>query len=336
MSDHPTNISVAEAKESFLKFVGQHRSAQTVKAYRTALETFSSMLSTQTINLYTFPANEITETSIVNFVARTEKLAPATESLYLQVIKNFFEFLAAEQITTIEVSRIRKIIKQRSRRNKIASSSYPEQPLKRFLTYMSEMAKTPGKISAGLSSAMLRDQRDGALILTLADTGLRVEEVCKLKVGDLNLTERNAILHGRGGKASVVRFSTRSMEAINNYLDLRSRIETNTGQRFSAYPLFARHDKGAGKKVKPMTSTTVRNIVSERIMEVLGREYVGVITPHTFLHYFVTSILKTTGNLKMAQVLARHANIQVTQKYAHISDHELDEGYAAVFEQKRE
>jgi site-specific recombinase XerD len=334
MSDHPTNISVAEAKEAFLEFVGRHRSGQTVKAYRTALETFSSMLSTQTINLYTFPANEITETSIVKFFARTETLAPATESLYLQVIKNFFEFLAAEQMTTIEVSRIRKIIKQRSRRTKTASSSYPEQPLKRFLSYVSEMAKTPGKVSDGPSSAMIRDKRDGALILTLADTGLRVEEVCKLKVWDLNLTERNAILHGRGGKASFVRFSTRAMDAINNYLDLRSRIETNTEHRPSASPLFARHDKGAGKKVKPMTSTTVRNIVSERVLEVLGPEFVGVITPHTFLHYFVTSILKTTGNLKIAQVLARHANIQVTQKYAHVSDHELDEGYDAVFEQK--
>jgi site-specific recombinase XerD len=69
--------------------------------------------------------------------------------------------------------------------------------------------------------------------------------------------------------------------------------------------------------------------------QVLGPEAVGIITPHTFLHYFVTTILRATGNLKLAQVLARHSNIQVTQKYAHLSNDELDKGYYEIFEKKK-
>jgi integrase len=59
---------------------------------------------------------------------------------------------------------------------------------------------------------------------------------------------------------------------------------------------------------------------------------VGKITPHSFRHYFVTSVLRGTGNLTMAQKLARHKNIKVTENYVHLSDEELDKAYYEVFE----
>jgi site-specific recombinase XerC len=60
---------------------------------------------------------------------------------------------------------------------------------------------------------------------------------------------------------------------------------------------------------------------------------VGSITPHSFRHYFVTTVLHSTGNLKMAQELARHKNIAVTQRYAHLTDDELDRGYGEIFDE---
>ena len=74
------------------------------------------------------------------------------------------------------------------------------------------------------------------------------------------------------------------------------------------------------------------NIVAERVQEALGAEAVGTITPHSFRHYFVTRVLQASGNLKLAQELARHRSIAVTQRYAHLSDNELDQGYWEVFE----
>ncbi len=98
------------------------------------------------------------------------------------------------------------------------------------------------------------------------------------------------------------------------------------GARFPPCPSLPRHDKGAGKKIKPITTTTGRNIVSEYVRQALGENAEGRITPHSFRHYFVTTVLRASGNLKLAQELARHANIQVTQRYAHLSDDELDKG----------
>ncbi|HNN14635.1 MAG TPA: site-specific integrase, partial [Anaerolineales bacterium] len=56
------------------------------------------------------------------------------------------------------------------------------------------------------------------------------------------------------------------------------------------------------------------------------------ITPHTFRHYFVTTTLRATGNLAIAQRLARHENIQVTNRYTQLADEELDKAYYDIFE----
>jgi integrase len=170
--------------------------------------------------------------------------------------------------------------------------------------------------------------------LTLADTGLRVHEACKLRRGDLDWNEGRANIIGKGDREAIVRFSQRSLSSLRDYLATRQKLDGASGRAIPSLPLFARHDKGAGKKVKPITTATGRNIVSQRVREALGAEAVGTITPHSFRHYFVTTVLRASGNLKLAQELARHKAISVTQRYAHLSDDELDRGYYEIFEDK--
>jgi integrase/recombinase XerC len=166
----------------------------------------------------------------------------------------------------------------------------------------------------------------------LSDTGLRVHEACQLRRGDLDWNEAKAVIIGKGDRQAVVRFSGRAVQALRDYLSVRAVLDGASGKPLASLPLFARHDKGAGKKVKSITTTTGRNIVSQRVKEALGAEAQGSITPHSFRHYFVTTVLRASGNLKMAQELARHKNIAVTQRYAHLSDDELDKGYHEAFE----
>jgi integrase len=106
----------------------------------------------------------------------------------------------------------------------------------------------------------------------------------------------------------------------------------------SVLPLFTRHDKKAGKnKVKPISTETGRNIIKGRVREGLGEAAVGTITPHSFRHYFVTTVLRATGgDIHTAQRLALHSNISVTERYAHLSDDELDRTYHKVFNEGRD
>jgi site-specific recombinase XerD len=180
----------------------------------------------------------------------------------------------------------------------------------------------------------LRNLRDRAFLITLADTGLRVHEACGLRRGDIDWNEGQAIIIGKGDRQAVIRFSSRSIKALKDYLKARSELDGISGKPLTSLPLFARHDKGVGKKIKPITTKTGRKIVESRVSEVAGTNSIGTITPHSFRHYFVTTILQSSGNLKLAQELARHRNIQVTQRYAHLSNDELDQGYWDIFENR--
>ncbi|MCC7129974.1 MAG: tyrosine-type recombinase/integrase [Anaerolineae bacterium] len=154
-----------------------------------------------------------------------------------------------------------------------------------------------------------------------------------MRRGDLDWFENKAVVIGKGDRQAVVRFSQRSLAALKDYLNARAEIDGKTGKPLASLPLFARHDKGAGKKIKPISTRTGQNIIAQRAIEAVGPAAAGAVTPHSFRHYFVTAALKGSGgNLKLAQELARHRNIAVTQRYAHLSDDELDKGYAEVFE----
>ena len=234
----------------------------------------------------------------------------------------------------VNIARVRMLIRQRSRRSKRQPNEYPEDDIKYLIEFMSYPQNMAVLYDAHNDNLELRNMRDRALILTLADTGLRVEEICRLRRGDIDWERSRAILKGRGNKEAIVRFSTKAINAVKDYLSRRESLDFETGQALSTLPLFARHDKGSGKKIKPITTTTIRRIVTERVDQIVGSDATATITPHTFLHYFVTTILRATGNLKLAQVLARHSNIQVTQKYAHINDDELNKGYYEIFEKQ--
>ncbi len=133
----------------------------------------------------------------------------------------------------------------------------------------------------------------------------------------------------------MVRFSTRSLGALRDYLSARAVLEGAAGKPLGSLPLFLRHDPGAKKgdnQFKPVTTEAGRNIVEGRVIKALGISAAGTITPHSFRHYFVTIVLRASGNLKVAQALARHSNISTTSLYTHLADDELDKAYWETFE----
>ena len=338
--DEPTaateknSLTISKAISKYLDMVKLSRSRHTMLAYKNALNIFRETLRNNALEPASTPIENLTEDLISPLADHLKVFASATEQLYLQAVKGFYEYVDAERLTEINQSRVRVLIRQRSRRPGIRFPQFPADDIEALLFKVQTVENL--LVSAGededVANVKLRAYRDRAFLLTLADTGFRVHEACNLRRGDIDWNEGRAIIIGKGDKQAVVRFTSRSLQAIKDYLAQRATLDGNSGRQLSSLPLFARHDKGAGKKVKPMTPTTGRNIVKERVEHFLGKDMVGRITPHSFRHYFVTTVLRGTGNLKIAQELARHANIQVTQRYAHLSDDELDKAYYDVFE----
>ena len=324
-------LSIYEAIANYLETVKLARSQHTAQTYSNALNVFQWVLKKHKLDSEISPIDSLNEDAVAWFITALKDYSPATEQVYLQAATSFYTFLAAERLADINLPRLGLIVKQRARRPGIRLPQFPANEIERVLDFVSD----PALLSDTSETEHLRAIRDRAFLLTLADTGLRVHEACKLRRGDIDWNEGRAIIIGKGDKQAVVRFSTRAMKALKDYLSARAALDGGSGKPLPSLPLFARHDKGAGKKVKPITTTTGRNIVSERVRQALGNEAEGHITPHSFRHYFVTTVLRGSGNLKLAQELARHANIQVTQRYAHLSDDELDKGYYEIFEQNK-
>lgn len=327
-----TVLTISQVIAKYLDVVKLTRSEHTMRAYKNSLNVFAEVLVEKWLDPSTTPIEKLTEDVVSTFAIYLKSYAPATEHLYLQAAKGLYEYVDSESYTEINLTRVRTLIRQRSRRPGIRLPQFPSDDIETLLQKIgSSDFLDPYEYEA---VERLRATRDRAFLLTLADTGLRVHEACKLRRGDVDWNEHRAIVIGKGDKQAVVRFTARSIKAIKDYLAQRAELDGSSGKQLAALPLFARHDKGAGKKIKSMTTTTGRNIVKERVADIMGKDLVGKITPHSFRHYFVTTILRGSGNLKLAQELARHANIQITQRYAHLSNDELDQGYYNIFEKK--
>lgn len=321
--------TIAQAMGAYLDSVALARSENTARSYRNAMNAFAALLDTKNLPTGETKVNRLTEDAIAWFAVGLKDYAPATEQLYLSATAGFYEFLAAERLAKPNLPRMRLLIRQRARKTGQRLPQFPRERIETIIIHAINLAnKEHDKYND-----YLRNLRDRAFLLTLADTGLRVHEAVGLRRGDLDWNEGKAIIVGKGDQQAVVRFSRRCMNALRDYLTARSKLDGTSGRPLGSLALFARHDRGAGKKVKPITTATGRNIVAQRVKEAIGPEAVGTITPHSFRHYFVTTVLRASGgNLKLAQELARHRNIAVTQRYAHLSDDELDQGYWEVFE----
>lgn len=322
---------IKKAIEDYLGSVKLARSPHTARTYRNAMNRFIDSLTNNGVDVDQDFPNALKEDSIVFFANDLKNNSATTEQLYIVAAKGFFEYLTAENLSTINLPKLKLLIRQRTRR---PGKRLPQFPANAIGNLVDTLSKQDISSNTDDINVNLREMRDRAFLITLADTGLRVHEACNLRRGDIDWSEGRAQIIGKGDKEAIVRFSLRSQKAIKDYLQLRASLDGASGKQLASLPLFARHDKGSGKKVKPMTPTTGRNIVTDKVRQYLGEEMVGRITPHSFRHYFVTRILISTGNLKLAQSLARHQNIAVTQRYAHLSDDELDKGYWNVFEEK--
>lgn len=322
--------TIAEAAQAFYEMKLNSRAVSTAVTYNNLIKMFCKSLKDNGIDPGHSPISDMKEDHINYLIEACKGYAPSTENIAMNAASEFYQYIEAENWRTVNLSRVRFFIRTRSRRKPSYIPDYPKKELEQLIEYADRLLDAPydGDMER------LRNLRDRALILTLADTGLRIHEACNLDRGSISRESRQAVILGKGSQIAVVRFSERAIRAIDDYLSARTRVlDGKTGKPLTSLPVFARHDKGAGmKQVKRMATRTGDNILSRHVAILFGDDFDKVITPHTLRHRFVTMVLDKTGNMELARSLARHVNIQITQRYAHLMDHELDSGYRKIFD----
>jgi site-specific recombinase XerD len=332
MTFSQNNITIFQAITGYFDVIERARSQNTLKTYQNALNFFANILAENDLPPAETSVNQLNEDGLKWLLAACADFAPATERLYLTATLGFYKYLAAENLLEINLPLLQELVRNRARRAGRRLPQFPRDHIDNLVIYVNNLIYS----AAETERTHLINLRDRALIITLADTGLRIQEACSLRRGDIDWQEGRAVIVGKGDQEAVVRFSRRALETLKDYISARAGLDGSFGKPLTALPLFARHDDRAGNRVLPISTTTGRNIVKQRVREALGEQAVGSITPHSFRHYFVTMVLRGSGgNLKLAQELARHKDTSTTQLYAHLSNDELDQGYFEIFDQER-
>ena len=152
------------------------------------------------------------------------------------------------------------------------------------------------------------------MIEMLYSCGLRVSELCGLKLSDLYLKEQFIRVTGKGDKQRLVPISSRAIAELEAYFEDRNRIEIKRG--YEDYVFISERLK------KPLSRITVFHIIKELVSDAGINK---VVSPHTFRHSFATHLLEGGANLRIIQAMLGHESISTTEIYTHIDRSRLRE-----------
>src|SRR6185437_3502856 len=174
----------------------------------------------------------------------------------------------------------------------------PKRPkfLPRFLTEeeMSRLLDLP--VERPVPSSL----RDGALLELLYSSGLRILELCRLNIEDIDFWGETLRVFGKGSRERLVPAGSGALRRIHAYLEKRPAPERRSG------PLFLNHRRGR------LGERGAREVVAQWADRAALRQRVS---PHAFRHSFATHLLARGCDLKTVQELLGHRNLATTQTY---------------------
>ena len=266
----------------------KHLSDNTIESYMRDLAQFAHYI----LRMYDVPPKKVEPEMISNYMSRLYELGreKSSQARALSGIKSFFNYLLLEEI--IDSSPAELIEAPKSAR-----------PLPDTLS-TEEIDRLIGSIEDSTTKGL----RDRAILEVLYSCGLRVSELCDLKLGDLFFGEGYIRVIGKGDKQRLVPMSSIARSRIQLYMDVRSK------ERRKEEILFLNN---RGKKLTRVMIFTIIKQAAQRA----GIE--KKISPHTFRHSFATHLLEGGANIRQVQELLGHENILTTEIYTHLDDSHL-------------
>jgi integrase/recombinase XerD len=285
-------------------------------------------------------ANNILADQFLNHLRVERGLAGNTIQSYSRDLAAFFDFLEKGNLSPLEVTRenlsayMVMLDSSLSKRSAARALSALRQFF-RFLVLTDRMEASPAKLlstpkiplrlPAILSPSdvdLLLSQpdpstrlgnRDRGMLELLYATGLRVSELVRLKIQNINLDGGFVRTMGKGSKERIVPMGSKAVEALREYLrDARPALLKKHTSPYVFLNLRAR----------PLTRQGFWKIIRQ-----YGKK-AGIakdITPHLLRHSFASHMLEYGADLRAVQVMLGHADISTTQIYTHVTRERLRE-----------
>jgi integrase/recombinase XerC len=158
--------------------------------------------------------------------------------------------------------------------------------------------------------------RDRAMLELFYSSGLRLSELTRLEVGDVNFSDDTVRVLGKGNKTRVVPVGTFARQALQAWLSVRTGLAA-VGQS----ALFV------DQRGHPMSQRTVQRRVASWATRQGITQHVH---PHMLRHSFASHVLQSSGDLRAVQEMLGHASISTTQVYTHLDFQYLAKAYDAA------
>lgn len=276
----------------FMQYLSLERglSQNTRAAYKQDLAAFEAWMEAGKIS----DVEALTRDDLTRFLLdqRDEGKASATLARRLVTLKLFFRFLASEQLIRRDITAV-------------MDSPRLWKTLPEFLS--------PPEVETLLGAPDAKTpegRRDAAILECMYSCGLRVSELCNLRMEDLSMPESFLRCTGKGNKQRIIPMGERACRVVGDYLD-HTRPLWNQSHAPEVF---------INRRGKAITRQAVwKQIKTYALKAGIGK----TISPHTLRHSFASHLLSNGAPLRIIQEMLGHADISTTQMYTHVDAQRL-------------
>lgn len=275
----------------------------------------------------------------ISYLGNTKNASPNTISNYGMRLKRFLWFIGDIDVNTIHPMQImdyRKYLIDNLHLG-IKTVNYHIIAIRAFLKFCIkhdipcispdklEISKTPpreihflsdSEIEKMLTAPWEREKneikraRDNAIIQILYGSGLRVSELCNLKLSDIHTDSNQFSVVWKGRKMRSVFMTKSALDALSHRLEMRWWV----GEYIL---IWISNNQKKNENGKPLSRNAIEDII-RHYAKLQGID--KKVTPHTLRHSFATSLIKKWADIRSVQTLLWHSSITTTQIYTHVDD----------------
>jgi site-specific recombinase XerD len=282
--DDPTLDGWIDRYVEFLRM--RHYSDRTIATYRRSLRALSAGLANRPAQQGPVTVPDVTTGALYDHLAavsEARRLSPRTLNRIVCSYSSFFRYIVAQG--AVDANPVDRIERPKVGRTGVRCLKH-------------------GQVSRLLRS--IDDSRDRLVVRLIYATGVRVSELCAMRVEEIDLDDGVIRVVGKGNKERIVFLDDATADALDEYIGARA-----------SGPLFP------GYGGKPISTRTVQLLFKRYAPE-------GV-TPHTIRHSYASELYRRSRNLRVVQENLGHTSIKTTEVYLHTDLEERREVYRRHF-----
>ncbi len=281
------------SEEGLLKYyryylrVERKMSPNTVASYCSDVAAFVAVLEEEASSK-AVDFRKVDSAAVVSYLSeRAGKVSKRSQARQLSALRSFFDWLILE-----------------GERSENPCDMVDSPKLGRYLPEVLSVEEVT-KIIEGVDTGGWQGVRDRAILEILYGCGLRVSEVCDLKISNVYTTENFVRVIGKGNKERLVPMGAAAVDAFQEWISERPEAAAPAYDDFAFINRFG----------KPLSRVSVFNMVKKAAQDAgVDKE----ISPHTFRHSFATHLIENGADLRVVQEMLGHESILTTEIYTHI------------------